>query len=282
MAVSNAWVWFFCRTNIFAARYMSELLTLDSLISLFTLSILEVILGIDNVIFVSIIMGRMPKDQQPRARRLWVIFGIVTRTILLLLLGWLLKQKGKPLFTIFDKGFDLASLVMIAGGLFLLVKTVTEIHHKLEGDEDALEAGSSSAKASFGAAMGQIVLVDMVFSFDSVITASGIAKHLTIMIIAVVLAMIGMFFFSVRISTFISKHPTLKMLALSFLVLVGVVLIVEGWDADRAHELHLKNYVYFAMAFSFGVEMLNMRLRKPTSHVSLREPDAANIGKKGK
>jgi predicted tellurium resistance membrane protein TerC len=256
---------------------MEQIFTLDSLISLITLSSLEIILGIDNVIFVSIIMGRIPQNERLKARRLWVIFGIATRTFLLFLLGWLLKQKGKPLFTIFNKGFDLSSLVMIAGGLFLLVKTVTEIHHKLEGDEEELNAAKKGTN-NFTKAITQIVLIDMVFSFDSVITASGIAKILPVMITAVVIAMFIMFFFSEGISNFIHKHPTLKMLALSFLVMVGLVLIIEGWDAEHAYEMHLKNYVYFGMAFSFGVELLNMKLRKQISKpLELREPDASDL-----
>lgn len=240
---------------------MSELLTVDGLISLLTLTVLEVVLGIDNVIFVSIIMGRLPENKQPLARRIWMIGGITLRILLLLALSWLMGQKGNPLFTAFGKGFDLASLVMLAGGLFLLYKTVKEIHHKLEGasEDDVPKGGKSQA---FAAAMFQIVLVDSVFSFDSIITAVGIAKHVEVMIVAVCIAMFIMFIFSSRIADFIEKHPTFKMLALSFLVMVGMVLIVEGWDAERAHEMHLKNYVYFAMAFSFGVELLNMRIRK--------------------
>ena len=260
---------------------MEELFTVDALISLLTLATLEVILGIDNVIFVSIIMGRLPKSQQLKARRLWMVTGIFVRVVLLFCLSWLVKQKGNNLFTLFGKGFDLASLVMLAGGLFLLYKTVKEIHHKLEGDEAALENNATKKVSGFGAAAFQIMLVDMIFSFDSMITAVGIAKQLTVMIIAVVIAMIVMFLFSQRISDFIHRHPTLKMLALSFLVLVGVVLMVEGWNADKAHELHLKNYVYFAMAFSFGVELLNMRIRKKSKVVELHEPvfkDEENSG----
>lgn len=251
---------------------MSELLTADALISLLTLAVLEVILGIDNVIFVSIIMGRLPKERQLAARRVWMVAGIIMRVILLLALSWLISQKGKPLFSAFGKDFDLASLVMLAGGLFLLFKTVKEIHHKLEGaDED--DSPKKKKTQAFAAAMGQIVLVDMVFSFDSIITAVGIAKHVEIMIVAVIIAMFIMFIFSQRIADFIHKHPTLKMLALSFLVMVGVVLIVEGWDSERAHDMHLKNYVYFAMAFSFGVELLNMRFRKKKGRtVKLHEP----------
>jgi predicted tellurium resistance membrane protein TerC len=253
---------------------MEYLFTVDSLISLLTLTVLEIVLGIDNVIFVSIIMGRLPREQQLNARRVWMFAGIAVRILLLIALGWLVQQKGKPVFEIFGKGFDLASLVMLAGGLFLIYKTIKEIHHKLEGYE---EGGDVKAAGSFGAAIGQIILVDMVFSFDSIITAVGIAKHVPIMIIAVVIAMFIMFLFSQKIADFISKHPTLKMLALSFLVMVGVVLIIEGWDSEGAHEMHLKNYVYFAMAFSFAVELLNMRLRRKTSHpVELHKPEEKN------
>ncbi len=174
---------------------MDDLLTLDALISLLTLTVLEVVLGIDNVIFVSIIMGRMPKNQQLKARRVWMVAGITVRILLLMGLGWLVKQKGNALFTVFNKGFDLASLVMIVGGLFLIFKTVKEIHHKLEGDEEEMQ-NFGKKPASFLNAIVQIILVDMIFSFDSVITAVGIAKHLEVMIIAVVIAMIIMFLFS--------------------------------------------------------------------------------------
>lgn len=258
---------------------MEYLLSWNALISLFTLAVLEVVLGVDNVIFVSIIMGRMPKDQQLNARRVWMIAGIAVRVLLLMALGWLIKQKGTAIITLFGKGFDLASIVMIAGGLFLLYKTVKEIHHKLEGaNEDAVEV--KGKPSSFAGAMGQIVLVDMVFSFDSIITAVGIASHLEIMIIAVVIAMFIMFMFSQKIADFINKHPTLKMLALSFLVMVGMVLIVEGWAAEKAEELHLKNYVYFGMAFSFLVELLNMKMRKSTKPATLKQPglDDAGLG----
>lgn len=255
---------------------MNSLFTTDNLVSLLTLAVLEVILGVDNVIFVSIIMGRLHPSQQLNARRLWMFTGIGVRVLLLFCLSWLVSQKGRPLFTIFGKGFDLASLVMIGGGLFLLYKTVKEIHHKLEGDEEAMENNATKAAGSFGAAILQIVLVDTIFSFDSMITAVGMAKNLWVMITAVVIAMIGMFLFSKAIADFIQKHPTLKMLALSFLVLVGVILLIEGWDADKVHDLHLKNYVYFAMAFSFGVELLNMRIRKRTKPVELHNPVTKN------
>jgi len=251
---------------------MEHLFTSESLISFLILVILEIVLGIDNVIFVSIIMNRMEKTQQKKARLLWMIMGMSTRVILLFGLGWLLAQKGKPVVSAWGKDFDIASLVMLAGGLFLLYKTVREIHHKLEGEADEA-VGKSTKKLNFGNAIFQIMLIDMVFSFDSIITAGGTAKHIEIMIAAVVVAMIVMFLFSSNISSFIHKHPTLKMLALSFLVMIGFVLIVEGWDSVNAHKLHLKNYVYFAMAFSFIVELLNMRVRKTyRKPVELRDP----------
>ena len=256
---------------------MQELFTSESIISFFILVVLEVVLGIDNVIFVSIILNRLKgKKEQSKARRFWMISGIIMRSFLLLGLSWLLSQKGKSLFVIGGKGFDLASLVMLAGGLFLIYKSVMEIHHKLEG-EDPNESSRQKKPLGFGQAIGQIVLIDAVFSFDSIITAGGTAKHVEIMIAAVVIAMTIMFLFSPKISSFIHKHPTLKMLALSFLVMIGISLIVEGWDSTAAHQLHLKNYIYFGMAFSFIVEMLNMtmmsRASKKRAHVvKLNEP----------
>ncbi len=254
----------------------SVLFTSESLISLLVLTILEIVLGIDNVIFVSIIMNRMEKKIEKKARTLWIISGMIVRITLLFGLTWLLEQKGKPIFTIpfIDKGIDLASLVMLLGGLFLIYKTVKEIHHKLEGEVEI--ANGTSKALGFAAGMGQIVLIDMIFSFDSIITAGGTAKHIEVMIVAVVIAMTIMFLFSPKISSFIHKHPTLKMLALSFLVMIGFVLIVEGWASEQAEQLHLKNYVYFAMAFSVGVEALNMIMRKRAAKrinvVELNEP----------
>lgn len=253
-------------------KLMEHLFTSESIISLIILIILEVVLGIDNVIFVSIIMNRLPKEKQKKARFTWMVTGIIMRTILLFGLTWLMGQKGKSLFTLYGKGFDLASLVMLAGGLFLIYKTVKEIHHKLEGEEETATQ-KKSKPLTFGNAVIQILLIDMVFSFDSIITASGTAKHVEIMIIAVVIAMAVMFLFSSKISSFIHKHPTIKMLALSFLVMIGLTLLVEGWNHEAASQLHLKNYVYFAMAFSFLVELLNLQLRKKNINpVKLREP----------
>jgi predicted tellurium resistance membrane protein TerC len=254
---------------------MEHLFTSESIISFLILVVLEVVLGIDNVIFVSIILNRLEKiKDQKTARRMWMITGIISRSLLLLGLGWLLAQKGKSVFIVFDKGFDLASIVMLAGGIFLIYKSVMEIHHKLEG-EDPNASDQKKTKISLTQAIGQIMLIDAVFSFDSIITAGGTAKYVEIMIAAVVIAMLVMFLFSPAISAFIHKHPTLKMLALSFLVMIGISLIIEGWDSEAAHQLHLKNYIYFGMAFSFGVEMLNMVMRKKMKKnrvVELNEP----------
>jgi predicted tellurium resistance membrane protein TerC len=266
---------------------MDHLLTTDSIISFFILVILEIILGVDNVIFVSIIINRLPLEKHKKARLAWVIMGSVVRSILLLGLGWLLAQKGKAVFTIFDKGFDLASIVMLAGGLFLIYKSVHEIHQKLEG-EDPNTLHAKKKPLGFSQALFQIVLIDMVFSFDSVITAGGTAKHVEIMIAAVVIAMIIMFAFSAYIAAFIQKHPTFKMLALSFLVMIGLSLVIEGWSSEQAEEMHLKNYIYFGMAFSFVVEILNMTMMKKQNRrvVQLDEPkyqqDEINMGDQAK
>ena len=254
---------------------MEHLFTSESLISFIVLVVLEIVLGIDNVIFVSLILNRL-KDakEQKKGRTIWIITGIISRCLLLMALSWLLAQKGKAIFTVYGKGFDLASIVMLLGGLFLIYKSVKEIHAKLEG-EDPTQNGSKTAGLSFGTAIGQIMLIDAVFSFDSIITAGGTAKHLEIMIAAVVIAMFMMFFFSPAIAGFIQKHPTLKMLALSFLVMIGLSLVIEGKKKKKVHDLHLKNYIYFGMAFSFVVELLNMTMinRAKKKHVvKLNEP----------
>jgi predicted tellurium resistance membrane protein TerC len=256
---------------------MEHLFTSESIISFLILVILEIVLGIDNVIFVSIIMNRLKKDEdEKKARRIWMITGIISRSLLLMGLGWLLSQKGKAIFTIAGKGFDLAGIVMLLGGLFLIYKSVKEIHDKLEGEDPNVELNKQKG-ISLTQAVAQIMLIDAVFSFDSVITAGGTAKHVEIMIAAVIVAMIVMFLFSPSISSFVHKHPTVKMLALSFLVMIGLSLVIEGWDHEQAEKLHLKNYIYFGMAFSFMVEMLNMTMRsraaKKRAHVvKLNEP----------
>lgn len=251
---------------------MDNLFTLDALISLITLASLEIVLGIDNIIFVSIIMGRLDQGRRLQARRIWMIAGIIVRSMMLLGLGWLVKNGSKELFEVAGYGFNLRNIIMLAGGIFLLYKTVKEIHDKLEGEELHTESMKGSAQINFGAIIGQIILVDMVFSFDSIITAVGLAQQVPIMIIAVVIAMIIMFLFSEKISNFIHKHPTLKMLALSFLLMVGFSLFFEGLEPLH-HKSIPKGYIYFAMAFSFGVELLNLWMRrKERKPVVLREP----------
>ena len=253
---------------------MTSLLTVDSLISLITLCLLEIVLGIDNVIFVSILMGRIKKEKKLLSRRIWMFLGITIRILLLLALGWLVTNGNKELFGLDVRGhhygFNLRNVIMFLGGLFLLYKTVKEIHAKFEGEEE-LNGSEKKPVASFAAIMSQIVLVDMIFSFDSIITAVGMASHVEIMIIAVVIAMVVMFFFSEKISNFIHKHPTLKMLALAFLLMVGFSLFFEG--LQPVHGSHIdKGYIYFAMAFSFGVELLNLTLKKKTKTITLHEP----------
>ncbi|MBP6431558.1 MAG: TerC family protein [Ferruginibacter sp.] len=253
---------------------MQDFFTADSLVSLLTLTILEVVLGIDNVIFVSILMGRLNDKQKTNARKIWMIAGIAVRSLMLLGLGWLVANGNTELFSVFDYGFNLRNIIMFVGGLFLLYKTVKEIHAKLEG-EDIDEAGMKNrSSVKFGAVMSQIIIIDMVFSFDSIITAVGLANQVPVMIVAVIIAMIIMFFFAQKISSFIHKHPTLKMLALSFLLMVGFSLFFEGLHPIHHKEIP-KGYIYVSMAFAFGVEMMNMLMRKKTKSkpVELKEPE---------
>lgn len=239
---------------------MEDIFTLSALISFLTLAILEIVLGIDNVIFVSIILGRMPQQDRLRARRLWMVLGILLRSALLVGIGWLVHNGENELFRIAGYGFNLRNCIMFFGGLFLLYKSVKEIHHKLEGP-DASEELKKTKPQGFWALMSQIIIIDAVFSFDSIVTAIGLAQHVEIMIAAVIVAMIVMFFFANNISGFIEKHPALKMLALSFLVMVGFMLFFEG--LEPMHGSHIpKGYAYVAMAFSFAVELLNMQARK--------------------
>jgi predicted tellurium resistance membrane protein TerC len=250
---------------------MDHLFSLDSLVSFIVLVILEIVLGIDNVIFVSLILNRIKQAEQKKARLIWMLAGITMRGLLLFALTWLLAQ-NKVYYNILGKNFNLSGFIMLGGGLFLIYKSVKEIHEKLEGDDHSQANANKTASLSFGNAVLQIILIDTVFSFDSIITAGGTAKHLEIMIAAVVLAMIVMFLFSPKIAAFIHRRPTLKMLALCFLVMIGFTLLVEGWNSDSKEEMHLKNYVYVAMGFALIVEILNMRLRKGAAPVELREP----------
>jgi predicted tellurium resistance membrane protein TerC len=240
---------------------MHALFNFDSLVSLLTLIVLEIVLGIDNVIFVSILIGRLPAARQLDARRVWMIAGILIRSGLLLGLGWLVTGGNREIFAVAGRGFSIRNLIMLAGGLFLLYKTVREIHEKLEGDPQEDQAGSGSSGTSFWPLAGQLVLVDTVFSFDSIVTAVGLAQQIAVMITAVVLAMFIMFFFSQKIADFINRRPTVKILALSFLLMIGFSLFFEG--LEPIHHTHIdKGYIYFSMAFAFGVELLNTRMRK--------------------
>ena len=238
-------------------------ITPEALIGLLTLTVLEIVLGIDNIIFISILAGKLPPEQQGRARRLGLAGAMVTRILLLASLAWIIRLTA-PLFTVLGQEISGRDIILIAGGLFLLAKSTREIHDSLEGD-----AGHASAKTarSFGSVVTQIVLLDIVFSLDSVITAVGMVRHLPVMIAAVVIAVGVMMFAAKSISDFVHRHPTVKMLALSFLLLIGVSLIADGLGQHIA-----KGYIYFAMGFSVFVEMLNIRLRKRTRPVELREP----------
>lgn len=230
-----------------------------------TLTVLELVLGIDNIIFISILAGKLPEEQQPRARFIGLSMALVMRVILLFSLSWVMGLTA-PLFSlpILNQGVSGRDLILILGGLFLIAKSTHEIHGSLEGEE-----GHASKKvyASFTSVIIQITLLDIVFSLDSVITAIGMVEQVSIMIAAVVVSIIAMMLFAGPIGAFVQRHPTVKMLALAFLLLIGVTLLAEGF-----HQKIPKGYIYFAMAFSVLVELLNMRLRRKTEPVHLHNP----------
>ena len=232
-------------------------------IALATLTVLELVLGIDNIIFISILSGKLPAEQQPRARFIGLAGALVMRVILLFSLSWVMTLT-EPLFAVFGHSVSGRDLILLLGGLFLIGKSTHEIHGSLEGEE-----GHKVGKvyASFTSVIIQIMLLDIVFSLDSVITAIGMAEHVSIMIIAVVISIVAMMLFAGSIGAFVQRHPTIKMLALSFLLLIGVTLIAEG-----LHRHIPKGYIYFAMAFSVLVELLNMRLRRKAEPVQLHNP----------
>ena len=229
--------------------------------ALATLTLLEIVLGIDNIIFISILVGKLPPEQRQRARVLGLAGAMITRVLLLLSLAWVMRLTH-PLFSILDEAISGRDIILIVGGLFLLAKSTHEIHGSLEGDESSDEASTGKVvHHGFVATLIQIAILDIIFSLDSVITAVGMASHVPVMILAIVIAVGVMMFAAKAIGDFVDNHPTIKMLALSFLILVGVALIAEGF------ELHIpKGYIYFAMAFSLGVEMLNIRLRKSSKN----------------
>ncbi len=234
-------------------------------LALATLTALEIVLGVDNIIFISILCGRLPENQRAKARTLGLLFAMLTRIGLLFTLSWLMTLTA-PLFGIMGREISGRDLILVGGGLFLLWKSVHEIHHSLEGVDDGQGGAVVAATATFGAVIAQIAVIDIVFSLDSVITAVGMVDELAIMVIAIVLAVGVMLFAAGPIGNFVDTHPTIKMLALSFLTLVGVALIAEGWG------FHIpKGYIYFAMAFSVAVEMLNLRMRAKRQTVELHK-----------
>ncbi len=236
---------------------MIELLTdPQAWIALATLTALELVLGIDNVIFIAILVDKLPPEQRERARRIGLFMAMFMRVGLLLTLSWLIGLTA-PLFELFGRGISGRDLILILGGLFLIWKSTGEIHQGMEGDEE--HSGPGRAAASFALVIGQIMVIDVIFSLDSIITAVGMVDDLPVMIAAVMVSVGLMMIFAGSIGRFVSAHPTIKMLALSFLVVVGVVLIAEGFG----HHVP-KGYIYFAMAFSVGVEMLNIRMRSRT------------------
>ncbi|WP_397408928.1 TerC family protein [Polaromonas sp.] len=252
---------------------MMELLTdPQAWIAFGTLTALELVLGIDNIVFISILVDKLPKEQQAMARRIGLFMAMFMRIGLLLVLSWIIGLVT-PLFTVLNQEISGRDLILIAGGLFLIWKSTGEIHQSLEGEEGH---ASTAVKATFTAVILQIMVVDMVFSLDSIITAVGMVDELAVMVAAVVASVAMMMLFAGAIGRFVSAHPTVKMLALSFLVVVGVVLIAEGFD----HQVP-KGYVYFAMAFSIGVEMLNIRMRRRSAKpVHLHEAYAPEPGAK--
>jgi predicted tellurium resistance membrane protein TerC len=225
-------------------------------IALATLTALEIVLGIDNIIFISILVGRLPAERRDIARRLGLTLAMGTRILLLLSLAWIMRLT-EPLFTVLGQEISGRDLILVGGGLFLLWKSVHEIHASLEGEHEEAGAAGAAARATFGGVLVQIAIIDIVFSLDSVITAVGLADQVSVMVIAILASVAVMMFAAKSIGEFVDRHPTIKMLALSFLVLVGVTLIAEGFGTHVP-----KGYIYFAMAFSVAVEMINIRLRK--------------------
>lgn len=252
---------------------MEILLDPNAWLAFFTLTALEVVLGIDNIIFITILVGRLPKDRQPLARNLGLGAAMVTRILLLLSIAWVMGLT-QPWFSVLDHAISGRDLILSAGGLFLIAKATMEIHNALEG-EQGTHGGTGGA--SFWGVVLQIGIIDIVFSLDSVITAVGLAEHVPVMIAAIVVAVLVMMFSAGAIGRFVEQHPTLKMLALSFLILIGLALVGEALG------LHIpKGYIYFAMGFSVLVEMLNMRIRKRhAGPVQLRNPKAEKLAAKG-
>ena len=253
---------------------MEHLLTTEGLVSLLTLTFLEIVLGIDNVVFISILSNKLPPAQQPKARNLGLALALVARILLLLAVDWIISLKA-PLFTINNFSMSFRDLILVAGGLFLISKSVSEIHAKLEGSE---EHKTTSKAVTLGGVIVQIIIIDLVFSLDSILTAIGLVENVWIIVIAIVISLAVMLVFAKAISAFIQKHPAMKILAVSFLIMIGTLLVVEG--------LHFhvpRGYIYFSMAFALGVELLNMKIRKKSTYrteadsEAAAHPDAGNL-----
>lgn len=234
---------------------MEDLFTVEALISLLTLTFLEVVLGIDNIIFISIISDRLPEKNQKKARTIGLVLAIVVRVLLLLSLTWIVKLTN-PLFTVFDHGISVRDLILISGGLFLIAKSTSELHSKVMGGEDE-EAMKKQGTLTVASGIFQIILLDMVFSFDSILTAIGLSDQIIIMVTAVLISLVIMLVFVEKISSFVNKFPTVKILAISFLLMIGTLLVLDGVHVDVP-----KGYIYFSLAFSLFVEFLNLRIRK--------------------
>ncbi len=241
----------------------------EAWLSLITLTLMEIVLGIDNVIFISLVSGKLNRKEQNKARKIGLFLALFIRIILLSVISYIVRSMTDPVLHLFDHGVSWRDIILLAGGMFLIYKSTLEMFELLEADGEEL---SKNVMPKFWNVVFQVILIDIVFSFDSIITAVGLAQELPIMILAVVISMFIMLFFSGIISDFVNKHPSIKLLALAFLVVIGVMLLVEGWNREISENYNLKSYVYFAMAFSVMVEMLNMRLRKKkTKPVELKD-----------
>ena len=248
---------------------MEIFFTAGAWIALLTLTFLEIVLGVDNVIFISIVTNKLPKDKQKYARRLGLGIALIFRIALLSVISWMTTSMTQPLFTVFDLGFSIRELILMAGGLFLLAKSTSEIHSKME---NLHESGQPKGDVVLSKVIVQIVMLDIVFSFDSILTAVGLTNHLSIMILAVVISLFIMIFFADKISKFIANHPTLEILALSFLILIGFMLVLEGVHVEVP-----KGYIYFAVFFSLLVEMVNISVQKKHHPVVLNEGIEAGL-----
>jgi predicted tellurium resistance membrane protein TerC len=241
---------------------MEILLDPQNWIALLTLTFLEIVLGIDNIIFISIVTNKLPVESQKTTRNIGLILAMIFRVLLLLTISYFIRLTN-PLFSLFDIGFSVRDLVLMAGGIFLIVKSISEIHQKMEGEEQEIHVKS---KNGFLSVIMQIILIDMIFSFDSILTAIGLSNQIPLMIAAIIISILIMMLFAGAVGKFINKHPSLQVLALSFLILIGFMLVIDGF-----HYHVPKGYIYFAVFFSLLVEVLNMRMRKKARPVHLHD-----------